>query len=96
MLLEPTDDPGNDILLGSLLTDFAPEELVAILLAPTDDPGNDILLGSMDSLFTDGGSLFMEEDEMLPPYRGGVGAFECMDTRLESSDIARDEGLSRW
>jgi hypothetical protein len=41
-------------------------------------------------------SLFIEEDLMLPPYRGGVGAFECMDIRLESSDIARDEGLSRW
>ena len=73
-----------------------------MLLAPTDDPGSEMALGSLltdggRSLLTDGGrSLFIEENPMLPPYRGGVGAFECMDIRLESSDIARAEGLSRW
>ncbi len=61
MLLNPTDDPGSDTLMGSLLTE-------AMLLNPTDEPGSDTLLGS---LFTDGGSLFIEEDPMLPPYRGG-------------------------
>jgi hypothetical protein len=73
---------------------------------PTDDPGSDIDLGLgslfRDSLFTegdfftDGGSLFTEllEDEIVPPYRGGVLARECMDIRLESSDIARAEGES--
>ena len=71
MLLDPIDDPGREMSLGSILTDGG------------------------RSLLTDGGSLFIEEDPMLPPYRGGVGAFECMDTRLESSDIARAEGLSR-
>ena len=70
MLLDPTDDPGIEMALGSLFTDGG-------------------------SLLTDGGSLFIEEDPMLPPYRGGVGAFECMDIRLESSDIARADGLSR-
>jgi hypothetical protein len=48
------------------------------------------------SLFTDRHSLFIEEDPMLPPYRGGVLALECMDIRLESWEIARAEGLSRW
>jgi hypothetical protein len=61
MQLNPTEDPGSDALLGSLLTE-------AMLLNPTDDPGSNTLLGS---LFTDGGSLFIEKDPMLPPYRGG-------------------------
>jgi hypothetical protein len=47
-----------------------------MLFAPTNDPGNDILLGSIftdrgRSLFTDVGSLYTAEDEMLPPYLGG-------------------------
>ncbi len=79
MLLDPTDDPGSEMALGSLLTD-----------------GGRSLFTDGGSLFTDGASLFIEEDPMLPPYRGGVGAFECMDTRLESSDIARADGPSRW
>jgi hypothetical protein len=78
MLLDPTDDPGIEMALGSLFTDGGS------------------LLTDGGSLLTDGGSLFIEEDyPMLPPYQGGVGAFECMDTRLESSDIARADGLSR-
>ncbi len=45
-----------------------------MLLALNDDRGSDILLGSILTdkgrlLFTDGGSLFAYEDEMLPPYR---------------------------
>ncbi len=79
MLLEPTDDPGREMSLGSVLT----------------DGGRSLLTDGGRSLLTDGGSLLTEEDPMLPPYRGGVGAFECMDTRLESSDIARADGLSR-
>jgi hypothetical protein len=78
MLLDPTDDPGSEMALGSLFTD-----------------GGSLLTDGGRSLLTDGGSLFIEEDPMLPPYRGGVGAFECMDTRLESSDITRADGLSR-
>ena len=72
---------------------------------PTEDPGSEIDLGLGSSLFTegdfftDGGllfSLFTEflEDEIVPPYRGGVLARECMDIRLEASDIARAEGES--
>ena len=71
----------------------------ATLLAPTDDPGSEMALGLTDggrSLLTEGGSLFIEEISMLPPYRGGVGAFECIDIRLESSDIASAEGMSCW
>ncbi len=61
-------------------------------------------LGSLfrDSLFMDVGrsllsdSLFTNllEDEMVRLYRGGVLALECMDIRLEFSDIARAEGES--
>ena len=76
-----------------------------MLLAPIDDPGSEMTLGLMNggrSLLTDGGrsllmdwaSLFIEEDPMLPPSRGGVLGLECMDTLLESSDIARAEGES--
>jgi hypothetical protein len=77
---DPIDDPGSDIILGSLLT----------------DGGRSLLTDGGRSLLTDWGSLFIEEDEMMPPYRGGVGAFECIDIRLEYSDIARAEGLSCW
>ena len=84
MLLKPSDDPGSDTLFGSLLAE-------AMLLKPTEDPGSGTLLGS---LLTE--AMLLNPDEMLPPYRGGVGAFECMDIRLESSDIARAEGLSCW
>jgi hypothetical protein len=81
---DPTDDPPYDVR------------------DPTEDPGSEIDLGLGSSLFTegdcftDGGSLFTEllEDEIVPPYRGGVLARECMDIRLESSDIARAEGES--
>ncbi len=70
-----------------------------MLLVPTDDPGSEMTMGftgGWRSLFTDGGSLFTEEDEMLPPYRGAALALDCMDIRLESSDITRAEGLSCW
>ena len=60
------------------------------------DRGRSLLTDGGRSLLTDWGSLFIEEDEMMPPYRGGVGAFECIDIRLEYSDIARAEGLSCW
>jgi len=85
MLLDPTDDPGSDMIVGSLFT----------------DGGCSLLMDGGRSLLTDfappalvGGLLFIEEDEMLPPYQGWVGALECMDIRLESSNIARAEGLS--
>jgi hypothetical protein len=45
-----------------------------MLLTPTDDPGSEMTLGLTDggrSLLTEWGSLFIEEDPMLPPYRGG-------------------------
>ena len=70
-----------------------------MLPMPTDDPGSEMTMGFTDggrSLFTDGGSLFTEEDEMLPSYRGAVLALECMKIRLASSDITRAEGLSCW
>ncbi len=43
-----------------------------MLLDPTDNPGREMALGLIStdggrSLFTDGGSLFIEEDPMLPP-----------------------------
>ena len=70
-----------------------------MLLALTDDPGSEMTLGLTEggrSLLTEWGSLIIEEDPMLPPYRGGVLALECIDIRLESSDIERAEGLSCW
>ena len=65
-LLDQNDDSGSHIILGSLFT----------------DGGRSLLTDGGRSLFTDGGSLFIEEDEMMPPYRGGVGALECIDIRL--------------
>ena len=108
MLFKPTDDPGSDILLGSILTDGGRSLFMGVmLLKPTDDPGSEMTLGSSLTDFAPtsdsvaksalvGSSIFTEPDEILPPYRGGVLALECMDIRLESSDIARAEGLSRW
>jgi len=55
MLLDPTDDPGSDIILDSILT----------------DGGRSLFTDGGRSLFTDTGSLFIEDAEMLPPYRGG-------------------------
>ena len=91
---DPTDDPGREIDPPYDVRD------------PTDDPGSEIDLGlgslfTEGDFFTDGGSLLSDslfteflEDEIVPPYRGGVLARECMDIRLESSDIARAEGES--
>ena len=52
MLLEPTDDTGSDFIMGSLLT----------------DGGRSLLTDEGRSLLIDTGSLFIEEDERLPPY----------------------------
>jgi len=58
MLLDPTNDLGSDIILGSIFT----------------DGGRSILTDGGHSLFTDTGSLFIEEDEIRPPYREGGSA----------------------
>jgi hypothetical protein len=63
---------------GSLFTDSLFTDPIGVL--PTDDPGRWALLGSLEPI------------EL--PYRGGVLALECIDMRLESSDIARAAGES--
>ncbi len=97
-MFAPTDDPGREI---------APTKgLPYDVRDPTDDSGSEIDLGlgslfTDGDFFTDGGSLLSDslftdllEDEIVPPYRGGVLALECMDIRLKFTDIARAEGES--
>jgi len=67
MLLEPTDDPGSDIILGSILTDAGRSLLTdGGRSLFTDEFAPRAFVGR--SLLTDTGSLFIEDDEMLPPY----------------------------
>jgi hypothetical protein len=62
MLLAPTDNPGNNILMGSIFTDGG--------CSLFTDRGRSLFTDGGRSHFTDGGSLFTEEDKMLPPYLG--------------------------